>query len=290
MNFEIKERIEKLSKGEVPEGYISNELGIYPAKWNKTSFGKLFEFCGGLSASRSELSNEGIPYLHYGDIHTSNKTYISIALETDSLPKLNIDNNMIKKGSLLGDGDIVFADASEDYQGIGKSVVIYNPDCKKFISGLHTIIGKSASNELSREYKRYFISNSHIRKQIMFYATGISVLGISKSNLAKVVTFYPPIKEQVKISIILSTWDKAIELKEEIIEEKKKQKTGLMQILLTGKVRLPGFDGEWKEEKIGDIAKQSTNKNSDNKISKVLSCTKYNGLGCDVRINYGQVK
>ncbi|MEC5270250.1 restriction endonuclease subunit S, partial [Heyndrickxia coagulans] len=50
----------------------------------------------------------------------------------------------------------------------------------------------------------------------------------------------PPIGEQQKIALILSTWDKAIELKEKLIEQKKKQKKGLMQKLLTGEVRLPG--------------------------------------------------
>lgn len=56
----------------------------------------------------------------------------------------------------------------------------------------------------------------------------------------------PTMNEQQKIASILSTWDKAIELKEKLIEQKKEQKKGLMQKLLTGEVRLPGFDGEWE--------------------------------------------
>ncbi|MFB7305315.1 restriction endonuclease subunit S [Heyndrickxia sporothermodurans] len=61
--------------------------------------------------------------------------------------------------------------------------------------------------------------------------------------------------EQQKIASILSTWDKAIELKEKLIEQKKEQKKGLMQRLLTGEVRLPGFEGEWREVKLGKIGK-----------------------------------
>lgn len=61
--------------------------------------------------------------------------------------------------------------------------------------------------------------------------------------------------EQQKIASILSTWDKAIELKEKLIEQKKEQKKGLMQKLLTGEVRLPGFEGEWQEVKLGRIGK-----------------------------------
>ncbi len=63
----------------------------------------------------------------------------------------------------------------------------------------------------------------------------------------------PPLPEQQKIAQTLSTWDQAIELKEKLIEEKKEQKKGLMQNLLTGKVRLPGFEGEWEEVRIKNI-------------------------------------
>lgn len=66
--------------------------------------------------------------------------------------------------------------------------------------------------------------------------------------------------EQQKIASILSTWDKAIELKEKLIEQKKEQKKGLMQRLLTGEVRLPGFDGEWQEVALGEITDISTGK------------------------------
>lgn len=73
-----------------------------------------------------------------------------------------------------------------------------------------------------------------------------------------------------KIATILSTWDKAIELKEKLISEKKKQ-TCLMQELLTGKKRLDGFDGEWEEVKISNILEESkiTSNNAD--ISKQLT-------------------
>lgn len=78
-----------------------------------------------------------------------------------------------------------------------------------------------------------------------------------KLALERIRNFTIPVpkheKEMQKIADILSTWDKAIELKEKLIEQKKEQKKGLMQRLLTGKVRLPGFEGEWKEVRLGDI-------------------------------------
>lgn len=57
-----------------------------------------------------------------------------------------------------------------------------------------------------------------------------------------------------KIASILSTWDKAIELKEKLIEQKKEQKTGLIETLLSGKKRINGFNGEWKQVELKEIA------------------------------------
>ncbi|OAS13842.1 hypothetical protein A8708_25210 [Paenibacillus oryzisoli] len=66
----------------------------------------------------------------------------------------------------------------------------------------------------------------------------------------------PGIKEQGKIIETINSWDKAIELKVKLIEQKKEQKKGLMQKLLTGKVRIPGFNGEWVESRLGDLFKE----------------------------------
>ncbi len=59
--------------------------------------------------------------------------------------------------------------------------------------------------------------------------------------------------EQTKIAQILSTWDKAIETTEKLIENSKAQKKALMQQLLTGKKRFPGFNGGWSDARLGDF-------------------------------------
>lgn len=228
----------------------------YPSDWIEYKFGYLFEFVGGMALSRSNLSNEGICYLHYGDIHKLSGNYIDVEKEYDTIPKLNERLENINEKYFLRDGDIVFADASEDYEGIGKSVVVINKTNIPFISGLHTIIARDKSNLLDNSFKRFFLSDWNIRKQIMVIASGISVYGISKENIKNIRTVIPPINEQRKIASILSTWDKAIELKEKLIEQKKEQKKGLMQKLLTGKVRLPGFDGEWKKVKLVKLVRK----------------------------------
>ena len=228
---------------------------LYPSDWIEYKFDDLFEFEGGMSLSRAKLSDEGICYLHYGDIHKSNVNYIDVDNKLEEIPKYNTTLDNIKDKYLLRNGDIVFADASEDYESIGKSIVVINKSNTPFISGLHTITAKDKTDLLDNTYKRYFLLDWNIRKQIMVLSTGISVLGINKGNLKTVRVLLPPLKEQSKIGRILSTWDKAIELKEKLIEQKKEQKKGLMQKLLTGEVRLPGFEGEWKQIKLGKLVK-----------------------------------
>lgn len=63
----------------------------------------------------------------------------------------------------------------------------------------------------------------------------------------------PPLPEQKKIAQILSTWDQAITATERLLENSQQRKKGLMQQLLTGKKRLPGFEGEWEETRLGDL-------------------------------------
>jgi type I restriction enzyme S subunit len=76
------------------------------------------------------------------------------------------------------------------------------------------------------------------------------------------------IEEQQKIVSIFAAWDKAIELKSQLIAEKKQQKEWLMQNLLTGKKRLPGFDGDWQKVLLGEVASVCTgDKNSQDKVN-----------------------
>lgn len=63
----------------------------------------------------------------------------------------------------------------------------------------------------------------------------------------------PPLPEQQRIAEVLSTWDQAIQCTEQLIRKKEQRKKWLMQKLLTGKIRLKGFSGEWKVKQLGDI-------------------------------------
>ncbi len=210
----------------------------FDGEWEETTLGELFEISGGISASREQLGFEGYCYLHYGDIHTTTKSIVDVNSEFASLPKLNIPLSKTPTSSLLKDGDIVFVDASEDIEGASKHVVVINPDDIPFISGLHTIVAKSKSDELDHVYRRYCFQTETIREQFKFYVVGTKVSGISKANIKKIKLPVPELTEQKAIASILSDMDSDIESAETNLGKARQVKLGMMQQLLTGKIRL----------------------------------------------------
>ena len=223
---------------EVKPGYKETEVGVIPEEWAVKRLGILFDFSGGYSASRDQLSSEGHCYLHYGDIHKSSKTFVDVSAEYQDIPKLDIPLKRVSSGSLLDDGDVVFVDASEDDAGTSKHVVVVNKDKKPFISGLHTIVGKGKTDELAHEYRRYCFQTADIRQQFLFYSVGTKVSGISKSNIPKLMLPVPSLPEQSAIAGVLSDMDAELAALEQRHDKARALKQGMMQELLTGRTRL----------------------------------------------------
>jgi len=210
----------------------------FHGEWEVKTLGELFNFSGGYSASRDQLSNEGHCYLHYGDIHGAKKTCIDTSVDYEDIPKLDISLKQISLGSLLEDGDVVFVDASEDDDGTSRHLVVVNKDSLPFISGLHTIVAKSKTDELAHEYRRYCFQTAAIRKQFFFYAVGTKVSGISKSNIPKLTIPVPSVPEQTAIAAMLNDMDAELAALEQRLAKTRTLKQGMMQELLTGRTRL----------------------------------------------------
>jgi type I restriction enzyme S subunit len=210
----------------------------FSGEWEEKKLGELFVFSGGLSASRDQLSSEGLCYLHYGDIHLSNKSYIDVANEYASIPKLPIALKDVAAKSLLDDGDVAFVDASEDDEGASKHVVISNKHRIPLISGLHTIVAKRRDAALESEFLRHCFQTQAIKDQFKFFAVGTKVSGISKTNIAKIILKFPDAKEQLEIGRFLSEMDSEISALEQKLSKTRAIKQGMMQELLTGRIRL----------------------------------------------------
>lgn len=219
-------------------------------EWKSKRIGEVFQFLSTANNPRSDLSNHGeIGYIHYGDIHGSLSSFLDCSKKT--MP--HIDLQKVKNLPFLEEGDLVIADASEDYEGIGKSFEILNLNNKKIVAGLHTFLLRGNKNIVVDGFKGYIQYIPSLRTDMVRLATGISVYGISKNNLRRVEVKLPPIHEQTAIANILSDIDTLIASIHQLIAKKRNIKLAVMQQLLTGKQRLPGFNGEWGLKRIGVI-------------------------------------
>lgn len=123
----------------------------------------------------------------------------------------------------------------------------------------------------------YYLISSH-KTDLIRKACGSTFLEISKHDIEKLKYSVPPLSEQEKIAKILGCWDDGIEKLSRLIEQKKLLKKGLMQRLLTGKQRLPGFSDPWKKVKLGELFSKSLLKNKEAKTLPILTNSATQGI------------
>ena len=198
-------------------------------EWRQINLKETFIYLSTNSLSREQLSDKGIlKNLHYGDIH---RKYNSIVNENDDITTYVKDLNYINKYEKIKENDLIFADASEDYDGIGKAVEVINIK-NDTISGLHTILAREKEKIFAPMFKGYYFNSYIIHNQIRVLANGFKVYGISKDSINKLNVKIPTINEQKKIANTLNLLDKKIELQSRKIEDLKLFKKGLLSIFL----------------------------------------------------------
>ena len=235
---------------EVPVGYKRTEVGVIPSDWNVFSIGELFNYLSTANNSRADLDNTGvIAYIHYGDIHTRFHHFIDFS--RDNLPCLSACKRVT--AARLRDGDLIVADASEDEDGVGKSVEIRNLGETEAVSGLHTLLLRPKDQRVHDGYRGYLLEKAPAKIQLRRLATGLKVFGISKRALRNIRVPLPSSAEQRAIAEALSDVDGLLGALEALIAKKQAIKQAAMQQLLTGKTRLPGFSGEWETKRLGEI-------------------------------------
>lgn len=238
---------EVIEKTENKKGYKKTKLGWVPEDWEVIKFKEMYNFLSTGSNSRNELNSTGeYLYIHYGDIHCKYKNILNCS--KIEIPHINKDK--VRNLPELKDKDLIFVDASEDYEGITKCTEIKNVNNRKIVSGLHTLLLRP-KKDISPGYGGYIASNPIVNKNIKKMANGWKVYGISKDNLSKIFFVLPGKKEQEKIVEILSAWDDGIETLEKLIEQKEILKTSLAQKYFQRKNSLFLL----KQHKLGELFK-----------------------------------
>ena len=187
-------------------------------EWKLIDLSKTFAYFSTNSLSREQLSNAGkIKNIHYGDIHRKFSTIVNVKNDVDTFIK---DLNYNNKYELCKDYDLILADASEDYDGIGKAIEIMNVS-DATVSGLHTILARDIKGIFAPKFKGYYFNSLIVHNQMRILANGFKVYGISKDTINKLNVKIPSFKEQEKIANTLNLLDKKIELQSKKIEDLK---------------------------------------------------------------------
>ncbi len=185
--------------------------GKYP-DWHSKILEDVYSFVRTNSLSRDALSGgEGIKNIHYGDIHKLLPSQLDVS--DYDLPRITDISIKFGAQDFCRVGDIVMADASEDYKDIGKCIEVKSTALNEAVAGLHTILLRSIDS-VEDGFGGYLLRSGYLREQIIKIATGVSVLGISKGNLSKIKLRMPTGPEQRKIADFLSTIDSKISLEE----------------------------------------------------------------------------
>ena len=228
-------------------------------EWENNKLGDLMNFKVTNSYSRDNLNYESgtVKNIHYGDIHTKFQTLFD--LEKESVPYINedISLNRISEDFYCQEGDVIFADASEDLNDVGKSIEITNLNGEKLLSGLHTLLARPQKNNFSKGFLGYLLKSDFVRNQIKREAQGSKVLSINVGRISNIHLSFPPISEQQKISEFLSLLDKRILCSMKIIEDLIILKSNTAQNIFNRVFKFKDLEENyfpnWQIKKLGDV-------------------------------------
>lgn len=246
MTPEIRDRINQIRQGRVPEGYKETKAGFAPVDWTEVSLGDIY-------SERKEAGNAALPLLmvsiHFG--------VSGGEIDEESLPKKVKrieDKSQYKRAAI---GDLVF-NMMRAWQGAVGTV------CTEGMVSPAYIVAKPIGS-VNPQFMNYYMKTNRMVYTMRRQSYGVTDfrLRLYWDSFAPIQCALPPIEEQQKIAEILTAQDKIIVLKEKLIAEKQRQKKYLVQQLLIGRKRLPGFYRPWKKVKLNQVLTERTEKNQD---------------------------
>ena len=190
----------------------------FNGEWEKCKISDLLDFysTNSLSWEQLEYDTNAMMNLHYGLIHVGLPTMIDLA--KDKLPNIK-EGNMPKNFEMCKEGDVAFADASEDTNEVAKTVEFFKLAGKNVVCGLHTIHGRDNKHKTIVGFKGYAFLSAAFHNQIRRIAQGTKIYSISTKNFSECYIGLPSKPEQTKIATLLRLIDERIATQNKIIEK-----------------------------------------------------------------------
>jgi len=232
---------------DVKPGYKQTETGIIPEDWDAPFLGEIFTFKNGLNKAK-KFFGYGTPIVNYMDIYGKRGLFAHDLQGRVSLSKQELKTFEVRRG------DVFFTRTSETAEEVGITSVMLDVSEDTVFSGF-VLRARPKDDSLDDQFKKYCFSTSVVRKQITSQSTETTRALTNGRYLSTVVIARPPKPEQEAIAEALSHADNLIESLKQLTAKKRHLKQGLMQELLTGKKRLPGFEVKpgYKQTEVGII-------------------------------------
>ncbi|WP_271912029.1 restriction endonuclease subunit S [Vreelandella alkaliphila] len=179
--------------------------------------------------------------------------YNPFEIDVTRLKRLDLPEKDFQKYQ-VSKGDLLFTRSSLKLEGIAQCAR-FTQECNDVIFDCHIMRLRPNKALVDSNFLYEYCSSYPAKKHFMRFAKTGTMTTIDQAGISTLIVPTPPLPEQKKIAQILSTWDQAITATERLLENSQQRKKGLMQQLLTGKKRLPGFEGEWEEGRLGDLCK-----------------------------------
>ena len=208
----------------------------FDGKWQSFVFGDLFDFIPNNAFTRAQMDVSGrVKNIHYGDILTKYGAYISADRKDIPYNAKEIHLSTFSEKSKQKSGDLVIADTAED-ETVGKALEVINVECP-VLAGQHTLLCRPKVR-FAEKFLGYYLNASCYHNQLLPYIVGTKVSSVSKASIAQTKLVVPKYEEQQAIASILSDMDDEITELEHKLAKYRQVKQGMMQQLLTGKIRL----------------------------------------------------
>ncbi len=204
--------------------------------WVDVRLGNHVTYVKTIALSRAQLDEcSPLRYLHYGDIHTR----VGVTLDAAQEPMPRAAANLTHNAGRLQPGDLVFADASEDPAGVGKSLEITGVPSEGAVPGLHTIAARFDKAVIADGFKAYLQFIPTFRDALLRLAAGTKVLATTRSYVSSITISLPGAAEQAAIAEVLTDAESEISALRARLVKANAVKVGMVQQLLTGRTRLP---------------------------------------------------
>lgn len=234
---------------EMKAGYKQTDVGLIPEDWDVASLGKLFEITSSKRVFQNEWRKSGVPFYRARELAVLGEKG---RVDND----LFIDHNLYEKHKrsygVSQVGDVLVTGVGT----LGKVYVV--PDEKAFYFKDGNIIWFKVKGKLNSNFLKQLYYTPLIKYQISESSAGSTVGTYTITGAKKTLIPLPKPEEQKQIAAALSDVDGLIEALSQLIAKKRDMKIAAMQQLLTGKKRLPGFDGEWEEKALSSIVASFT--------------------------------